>query len=155
MNAKFLIPALLLMAVFGAAYVAAPLPPQATLAKVLACESIAETIELADVKKLIESLGAQTDERTENIGWYTLPNPIKVLGHDVSVIGIYYNGNELRYVSALKNGEWQTFIQALQLKLVNDGDDDWWWERVEGKRKIFAKEREDNDDLDFGCFLQK
>jgi hypothetical protein len=122
---------------------------KATLSKVLACEPITESIRPAEVEKLIESIGAQTDDRAGNLAWYTLPNPVKVLGHDASGIVASY-GDKPWYIAVIKNVDFQPFVEALKLQSVNDGEE---WSRVVGKRKIVVKG--DDEEFGMGCYLQK
>jgi hypothetical protein len=122
---------------------------KATLSKVLACEPIAESIHPAEVEKLIQSVGAQTDDRAGNLAWYTLPSPVEVLGHDVSGIVASY-GDKPWFIAVIKNVDFQSFVDALKLQSEHDGEE---WARVVGKRKIVVKG--DNDELGMGCYLQK
>ncbi|MDR1889413.1 MAG: hypothetical protein LBQ81_08585 [Zoogloeaceae bacterium] len=144
---KSLIAAIMLMAATGAAHAEPPSSPQATLARILACESIAESSKPAVVEKLIKDIGAQTDERAGKIAWYTLPDPIKVLGYEVTGIVASY-GDKPWYIAVIKNVELQSVVQALKLESDKDGEE---WVRVEGKRKIIVKG--DDEELGLGCYL--
>jgi hypothetical protein len=122
---------------------------KSTLSKVLACEAIAESISPAEVEKLIQSVGAQTDERAGNLAWYTLPNPVKVLGHDASGIVASY-GDKPWFIAIIKNASFRPFVNALKLQNEKGGEE---WARVIGKRKIIVKGND--DELGMGCYLQK
>jgi hypothetical protein len=145
---KSLLAAMMLMAATSMTHAASPESPQDTLAKIFACEPIAESIKPAEVEKLILSIGAQTSMRSGVLADYTLPTPLKVLGADASAIFASF-GDKPFYIAIIKGGDFQSFIKAQKLQSDKDGEE---WIRVVGKRKVIVKG--DDEEFGVGCYLQ-
>ncbi|GHU23910.1 hypothetical protein FACS189488_07450 [Betaproteobacteria bacterium] len=145
---KSLLVAMMLTVATSMAQAANTESPQDTLAKIFACEPIAETLKPAEVEKLIQSVGAQTTMRSGILGDYTLPTPLKFSG--LNATGIFASfGEKPFYIAIVKGGDFQSYIKAQKLQSDKDGEE---WVRVTGKRKVIVKG--DDEEFGVGCYIQ-